>query len=77
MQKSRLRAAFSVKSAAVFVRFIVHFLFYYGYKKRSHSYRQEVQIMKGYIVNNGYMGYIGGRYQLFASEGDYREYMED
>ena len=33
--------------------------------------------MKGYIVNNGYMGYIGGRYQLFASEGDYREYMEE
>lgn len=33
--------------------------------------------MKGYIVNNGYMGYIDGRYQLFASEGDYREYMED
>lgn len=33
--------------------------------------------MKGYIVNNGYMGYINGKYQLFASEGDYREYMED
>lgn len=33
--------------------------------------------MKVYIVNNGYMGYIGGAYQLFASESDYREYMED
>lgn len=33
--------------------------------------------MKGYIVNNGYMGYIGGSYQLFACESDYREYMED
>jgi len=33
--------------------------------------------MKGYIVNNGYMGYIGGSYLLFASEADYREYMED
>lgn len=33
--------------------------------------------MKGYIVHNGYMGYIGGGYLLFASESDYREYMED
>lgn len=33
--------------------------------------------MKGYIVTNGYMGYIGGRYLLFASERDYREFMED
>ena len=33
--------------------------------------------MKGYIVNNGYMGDVGGVYQLFANESDYREYMED
>ena len=33
--------------------------------------------MKGYTVHNGYMGYIGGGYQLFACESDYREYMED
>lgn len=33
--------------------------------------------MKGYIVHNGYMGYVDGRYQLFASEGDYMEYMEE
>ena len=33
--------------------------------------------MKGYNVQNGYMGYVEGRYQLFASEGDYREYIED
>ena len=32
--------------------------------------------MKGYIVHNGYMGYIGGNYLLFASESDYREYFE-
>ena len=36
----------------------------------------EVLIMKGYIVHNGYMGYIGGNYLLFASESDYREYFE-
>jgi hypothetical protein len=30
--------------------------------------------MQGYNVNNGYMGLIDGRYMLFASEGDYRDY---
>jgi hypothetical protein len=30
--------------------------------------------MKGYTVNEGYMGLIGGIYMLFASEDDYREY---
>lgn len=33
--------------------------------------------MKGYFVNDGYMGMVEGRYMLFASEEDYREYMEE
>ena len=33
--------------------------------------------MKGYTTENGYMGYVDGNYQLFASEADYREWMED
>lgn len=33
--------------------------------------------MKGYIIADGYMGYVNGRYVLFASEADYMEYMED
>ncbi len=33
--------------------------------------------MKGYVVDAGYMGYVGGRYMLFANEDDYREYFED
>ena len=33
--------------------------------------------MKGYFVDEGYMGLVNGRYRLFASESDYREYMED
>ena len=33
--------------------------------------------MKGYFVNDGYMGMVGGRYMLFASEEDYREYLEE
>ena len=33
--------------------------------------------MKGYVIDNGYMGYVNGSYLLFASEVDYREYMED
>ena len=32
--------------------------------------------MKGYYVANGYMGYVEGKYILFASEDDYKEYME-
>ena len=33
--------------------------------------------MKGYFTEIGYMGYVGGRYMLFASEDDYRTYLED
>lgn len=33
--------------------------------------------MKGYTTAGGYMGYVDGSYILFASEEDYREYLED
>ena len=33
--------------------------------------------MKGYFVNNGYMGMVEGKYMLFASEDDYRDYLEN
>ena len=33
--------------------------------------------MKGYYSSSGYMGYVEGCWVLFASEQDYREYMED
>lgn len=33
--------------------------------------------MKGYLVGEGYMGYVDGRYILFASEADYEEYMSE
>lgn len=32
--------------------------------------------MKGYTTANGYMGLVDGTYILFASEEDYREYVE-
>ena len=32
--------------------------------------------MKGYYVESGYMGYVDGRYILFADETDYMDYME-
>lgn len=32
--------------------------------------------MKGYSVADGYMGFVDGKYILFASEADYREYLE-
>ena len=33
--------------------------------------------MKGYFTDGGYMGYVDGRYMLFASESEYREFFED
>lgn len=33
--------------------------------------------MKGYDTAGGYMGFIGGRYILFASEAEYVDYMSD
>lgn len=30
--------------------------------------------MKGYVTDSGYMGYVDGRYLLFASESDYLAY---
>ncbi len=33
--------------------------------------------MKGYYVRDGYMGYVGHGYMLFASEQEYIEYLED
>lgn len=33
--------------------------------------------MKGYVTQNGYMGYVNGIYILFATEQDYEEYMEE
>ncbi len=33
--------------------------------------------MKGYSVNDGYMGCVDGKYILFASEADYYDYIND
>lgn len=32
--------------------------------------------LKGYYVSYGYMGYINGKYKLFATETEYKEYVE-
>ena len=32
---------------------------------------------KGFPTGDGYMGFVEGRYILFASESDYYEYMND
>ena len=34
-------------------------------------------MMKGYVTESGYMGYVDGKYMLFASEDEYRDYFED
>ena len=33
--------------------------------------------VKGYFTDGGYMGYVDGRYMLFVSESEYREFCED
>lgn len=33
--------------------------------------------MKGYTTDDGYMGYVDGEYQFFASEADYKDSLED
>ena len=33
--------------------------------------------MKGYTTAEGYMGFVNGRYMLFVSESEYREYMDE
>ena len=33
--------------------------------------------MKGYVVENGYMGYLDGKSVLFADESDYEEVYEE
>lgn len=38
---------------------------------------QEVESMKGFTTSAGYMGWVKDRYILFATEYDYREYMEE
>ena len=42
------------------------------------SYRSKKNAQqKGYDTSNGYMGYVEGKYILFASEREYFEFMED
>lgn len=31
--------------------------------------------MRGYYTDGGYYGFVSGKYMLFASEGDYYDYM--
>lgn len=33
--------------------------------------------MKGYNTPSGYMGLVNGEYMLFATEEDYKEYLEE
>ena len=38
---------------------------------------EELAMRKGFTTGDGYMGFVEGRYILFASESDYYEYMND
>ena len=47
------------------------------YKMITSKKSKEDWQMKGYDTSNGYMGYVEGKYILFASEQEYFEFMED
>ena len=36
-----------------------------------------VREMKGYQTHEGYMGYVNGRYILFSTETEYKEYYKE
>lgn len=56
------------------VRIIGHIKRYTPFNK---SEKRSVFFMKGYVIEAGYMGYVDGRYMLFANEEDYLEYCEE
>lgn len=53
-----------------------HF-FCYAISIKRKNIRMEGIYMKGFTTSTGYMGWVEDRYILFASEYDYREYMEE
>lgn len=40
------------------------------------TYYKEVMNMYGYIVDAGYMGLVDGEFMLFATEAEYKEYLQ-
>ena len=49
----------------------------YSQRSRTNDFLTEVFNMKGYDTSAGYMGYVNGKYMLFVSEEEYREYIRD
>lgn len=58
------------------VPFMGHTFLYTKFKDKNCFEFKEVYKMKGYTVSDGYMGFVDGEYLLFASEADYRDYVE-
>lgn len=58
------------------VRFIGHMIRYHIVRNKEQTKKGGI-FMKGYFVADGYMGYVDGRYMLFADEDDYREYISE
>ena len=68
----------ATSSGRVTVRIFGLFVLYtIGRSKDQHTKQKGAAVMKGYYNGAGYMGYVEGRWVLFASESDYREYMEE
>ena len=52
---------------------------YFSHKKETQivkdKEKKEDNTMKGYVVAEGYMGYVNGVYMLFSNETDYIEHL--
>ncbi len=58
-------------------RNLIWFLFFFITRKFLHTIQKGVLFMKGYNTEDGYMGFVDGEYQFFASEADYRNWVEE
>ena len=73
MQTCVKRGIFILKSVFLYLKSVIITMS----EEDGHIKALQEAVMKGYSVSNGYMGYVDGRYMLFVSQEEYREYYED
>ena len=54
-----------------------YFCNYVAFRNLYAIHKREGDYVKGYYTQTGYMGYVEGKYILFASESAYYEYMKE
>ena len=65
-------------SFPTFIRWRCNYFFnYVTFRNLCIIHEREGDLLKGYYTQTGYMGYVEGKYILFASESEYYEYMKE